>query len=184
MISPLAVSLLVFAITNSTRTNDIFRICAAGQGSIAPIVRSNEFATLFEVKLRAYSASKKAQLPDSTADASPPSEGSSNESSDDLLSENSDLPAEDFLFEYSPLTRKSRLSETRRFTWLPGWRLEEEDGLYYSFRAQVSRVAFRYSDIFETRANSDKGGHGPSIFFRYDLAKMKSSARRLSSTFR
>ena len=70
----------------------------------------------------------------------------------------------------------SRRDEKRPlFTWLPGWRLESDRGLFHSFRNQASVLAFAYSDIFETRANPDKGGHGPGILFRHDLGKRKKS---------
>jgi hypothetical protein len=65
------------------------------------------------------------------------------------------------------------------FAWLPGWRLEANRGLFHKFRNQASVLAFAYSDIFETRGNPDKGGHGPAILFRLDLGKTRKRASQV-----
>jgi hypothetical protein len=59
----------------------------------------------------------------------------------------------------------------RFLSWLHGWRMEKDRGLFRPLRAGKSRVAFAYSDIFETRGNPEKGGHGLSILFRKDFGK-------------
>ena len=79
--------------------------------------------------------------------------------------------AEQFQFQSFHLSRRDE--ERPLFTWLGGWRLNTDRGLFHSFRNQASVLAFAYSDIFETRANPDKGGHGPGIRFRHDLGKTR-----------
>ena len=53
-------------------------------------------------------------------------------------------------------------------SWMRGWRLEKDRGLFRPLRSR-SRVAFAYSDIFETGGNPDKGGHGIGFLFRHDI---------------
>jgi hypothetical protein len=54
------------------------------------------------------------------------------------------------------------------FSWLAGWWLER-DGALFRPVGTSKRVAFAYSDVFETRRNPEKGGHGVSILYRCDL---------------
>jgi hypothetical protein len=54
------------------------------------------------------------------------------------------------------------------FSWMRGWRLEKDRGLFRPIRSR-SRFAFTYSDIFETGGDPDKGGHGLGFLFRRDL---------------
>ncbi len=54
------------------------------------------------------------------------------------------------------------------FSWLRGWRLEKDRGLFRPIRSR-SRFAFAYSDVFETGGDPDKGGHGLGLLFRRDL---------------
>lgn len=53
-------------------------------------------------------------------------------------------------------------------SWMRGWRFEKDRGLFRPVHSR-SRVAFAYSDIFETGGNPDKGGHGIGFLFRHDL---------------
>lgn len=55
--------------------------------------------------------------------------------------------------------------------WLDGWRMDMERGLFRPLRNQASRLAIAYTDIFDTRGNPDKGGHGLGILLRYDFRK-------------
>jgi hypothetical protein len=55
--------------------------------------------------------------------------------------------------------------------WLDGWRMDMERGLFRPLRNQASRIAIAYTDIFDTRGNPDKGGHGLGILLRYDFRK-------------
>lgn len=61
-------------------------------------------------------------------------------------------------------------------SWMEGWRMDIERGLFRPLRDHAFRLALAYSDIFETRSHPDKGGHGPGIVFRYDFRRP--SARR------
>ena len=54
-------------------------------------------------------------------------------------------------------------------SWMRGWRFEKDRGLFRPIRSR-SRLALSYSDIFETRGNPDKGGHGLGLLFRHDFA--------------
>jgi len=64
-------------------------------------------------------------------------------------------------------------------TWLRGWRMDIDGGLYLPLQRGASRLAFAYSDIFETRGDPDKGGHGMSILFRYDFGTKARSLRSI-----
>ena len=54
------------------------------------------------------------------------------------------------------------------FSWMRGWRLEKDRGLFRPIRSR-SRIALGYSDIFETGGDPDKGGHGLGLLFRHDF---------------
>ena len=56
-------------------------------------------------------------------------------------------------------------------SWMEGWRMDIERGLFRPLRHHAFRLALAYSDIFETRSHPDKGGHGPGIVFRYDFRR-------------
>ena len=81
--------------------------------------------------------------------------------------------AEQFHSRSFPLSRREE--KPPLFAWLPGWRLETDRGLFHYFRNQASVLAFSYSDIFETRSNPDKGGHGLAILLRHELGKSRKS---------
>jgi hypothetical protein len=54
-------------------------------------------------------------------------------------------------------------------SWMEGWRMDIERGLFRPLRDRAFRMAFAYTDIFDTRGNPDKGGHGLGVLFRYDF---------------
>ena len=56
-------------------------------------------------------------------------------------------------------------------SWLEGWRMDIEQGLFRPLRLRASRFAFAYTDIFDTRGHPDKGSHGLGFLFRYDFRK-------------
>ena len=56
-------------------------------------------------------------------------------------------------------------------SWLEGWRMDIESGLFRPLRLRASRFAFAYTDIFDTRGHPDKGSHGLGFLFRYDFRK-------------
>jgi hypothetical protein len=56
-------------------------------------------------------------------------------------------------------------------SWLDGWRMDIERGLFRPLRLRASRFAFAYTDIFDTRGHPDKGSHGLGVLFRYDFRK-------------
>ena len=56
-------------------------------------------------------------------------------------------------------------------SWLEGWRMDIENGLFRPLRLRASRLAFTYTDIFDTRGHPDKGSHGLGFLFRYDFRK-------------
>jgi hypothetical protein len=56
-------------------------------------------------------------------------------------------------------------------SWLDGWRMDIERGLFRPLRLRASRFAFAYTDIFDTRGHPDKGSHGLGFLFRYDFRK-------------
>jgi hypothetical protein len=56
-------------------------------------------------------------------------------------------------------------------SWLEGWRMDIEKGLFRPLRLRASRFAFAYTDIFDTRGHPDKGSHGLGFLFRYDFRK-------------
>ena len=56
-------------------------------------------------------------------------------------------------------------------SWLDGWRMDVERGLFRPLRLRATRLAFAYTDIFDTRGHPDKGSHGLGILFRYDFRK-------------
>ena len=56
-------------------------------------------------------------------------------------------------------------------SWLEGWRMDIENGLFRPLRLRASRFAFTYTDIFDTRGHPDKGSHGLGFLFRYDFRK-------------
>ena len=87
------------------------------------------------------------------------------------------LNGEQFHLEMRSLSR--RPEHRPIFAWLPGWRLEADRGLCYRFRNHFSEVAFAYSDIFESRANPEKGGHGPAVLFRYALGQTGKRASQI-----
>ena len=51
--------------------------------------------------------------------------------------------------------------------WIRGFRMDKDRGLYRAMGG--SRVAVAYSDVFDTRGNPEKGGHGLSFVFRHDM---------------
>ncbi len=56
-------------------------------------------------------------------------------------------------------------------SWLEGWRMDIEKGLFRPLGLRASRFAFAYTDIFDTRGHPDKGSHGLGFLFRYDFRK-------------
>ncbi len=83
-------------------------------------------------------------------------------------------------FHFQPFRLSPRDENRPLFAWLPAWRLEADRGLFHKFRNQASVLAFAYSDIFETRGNPDKGGHGLAIRFRHDLGKTRKRAGHIA----
>jgi hypothetical protein len=51
------------------------------------------------------------------------------------------------------------------------WGINAEHGLSHTFNEPQWSLALQYSDIFETRSNPERGGHGMSVFFRYSFRK-------------
>jgi len=51
------------------------------------------------------------------------------------------------------------------------WGINAEHGLSHTFSEPQWSMALQYSDIFETRSNPERGGHGMSVFFRYSFRK-------------
>lgn len=47
----------------------------------------------------------------------------------------------------------------------------EQTGAVFMPVFQSAQLRFCYSDIFETRAHPERGGHGPSILFRYSFRR-------------
>jgi hypothetical protein len=98
-----------------------------------------------------------------------------------LLSTGADAPPvqEDPVHEFS-LTRiqppTSKVQEQPMEGWtifetLRHWGIEAENGLCHTFAERRLCLAVEYSDIFETKCDPDKGGHGMSVFFRYSFRK-------------
>ena len=56
-------------------------------------------------------------------------------------------------------------------SWLDGWRMDIEKGLFRPLGLRASRFAIAYTDIFDTRGHPDKGSHGLGFIFRYDFRK-------------
>jgi hypothetical protein len=76
--------------------------------------------------------------------------------------------------QFSSLRLKAAPKETplpHLLSWMEGWRMDIERGLFRPLRDHAFRLALAYSDIFETRSHPDKGGHGPGIVFRYDFRR-------------
>jgi hypothetical protein len=51
------------------------------------------------------------------------------------------------------------------------WRVDATGGLTRPVLNSGSQLRLGYSDIFETRGNPDKGGHGVSILFKHNFSK-------------
>jgi hypothetical protein len=56
-------------------------------------------------------------------------------------------------------------------SWMEGWRMDIERGLFRPLRDHAFRLAVAYNDIFERRGHPDKGGHGPGLVLRYDFRR-------------
>jgi hypothetical protein len=56
-------------------------------------------------------------------------------------------------------------------SWMEGWRMDIERGLFRPLRDHAWRMAIAYTDIFDTRGNPDKGSHGLGVLFRYDFRR-------------
>ena len=56
-------------------------------------------------------------------------------------------------------------------SWMEGWRMDIERGLFRPLRDHAFRLAVAYNDIFERRGHPDKGSHGPGLVLRYDFRR-------------
>jgi hypothetical protein len=69
-------------------------------------------------------------------------------------------------------TRKKLPVNSPLLSVLPGrWGVDSSGGLIHALPHGASQLRLGYSDIFETGGNAEKGGHGPSILFRYTLGR-------------
>ncbi len=146
-------------------------------------------AIVWQVSLRPYlvaDARKDAVAPDvspapQNSDLSDLSDLSSSTNSPGITNSGGSLQYRPFpaaqQFQSFHLSRRDE--ERPLFTWLAGWRLDTDRGLFHYFRNQASVLAFAYSDIFETRGNPDKGGYGPAILFRHHLGKTRKRAGQI-----
>jgi len=57
------------------------------------------------------------------------------------------------------------------FVTLRKWGVDSQQGLSHTFAEHRWSLALDYLDIFETGCDPDKGGHGMSLFFRYNIGK-------------
>jgi hypothetical protein len=82
-----------------------------------------------------------------------------------------DIPMEDRTFATRLRLTPEPSTLPHLLSWLQGWRMDIENGLFRPLRLRASRFAFAYTDIFDTRGNPDKGSHGLGFLFRYDFRK-------------
>jgi len=175
---------LVFFLTHSIQVFGACRgfPCGVMPHLVFPSPATKEPAFALHVLLKSYSPVKRDATelsPASKAEFSDMALSSRFQSGTNAAAGSGDSLAErwrQFTLEISPAASLPPL-----LTWLRGCHLDQDQdgGLYFPLQRGASRLALAYSDIFETRGDPDKGGHGISILFRCDFGMNAKALRSI-----